>query len=227
MNPVLACWLAGEFAATALAKARSDPGQVSALSRWLPPRLDRRLPIGWDLACGLLLLLPATRVAASVAVLLTVVGGAAFELTSGGAGCGCFGTAVRSRWAWRDTAARLALGGQAALLWLLPEASWVLGMVAGAVGALLLVAAQPQLAMPARTLTPAEALRRLGTDPQLLAWRPQLLSDEPASVEPQGNALRLTFDAIAEDALILLVVDVSRYAVTVRAVDPFTLAPIS
>jgi hypothetical protein len=226
VNPVLACWLAGAFAATAFAKARSDPGQVSAPSRWLPPRLDRRLPIAWDLACAVLLLLPASRAAASVAVLLTVLVGAVLELTSGGTGCGCFGTAAKSRRAWRDTAARLALAGQAALLWWLPEAGWALGMVAGALGALLLVAAQPQLVMPARTLSPAEALRRLGTDPQLLAWRPQLLSDKPASVEPQGKALRLTFDAIAEDALILLVVDVSRHAVTVGAVDPFTLETI-
>jgi hypothetical protein len=227
VSPVLACWLAGEFAATALAKAASDPGQATVPSRWLPPRLDRRLPIGWDVGCALLLLLPATRAAASVAVLLTVLVGAVLELTSAGAGCGCFGTAAKSRWAWRDIAARLALAGQAVLLWELPDAGWILGMLAGAGGALLLVAAQPQLAIPARALTPAEALRRLGTDPQLVAWRPRLLSDQPASVEPHGKALRLTFDAIAEDALVLLVVDVSRYAVTVRAVDPFTLAPVS
>ena len=226
MSPVLACWLAGELAAIALAKAASEPGRATALVRWLPPRLDRRLPIAWDVACGLLLLLPASRAAASVAVLLTVVVGAVLELTSGDAGCGCFGTAAKSRWGWRDIVARLALAGQAALLWLLPDAGWVLAMVTGAVGALLLVAAQPQLAMPARALTPAEALRRLGTDPQLLAWRPQLLDDEPASVESRGKALRLTFDAMAEDALVLLVVDVSRYAVTVRPVDPFTLAPV-
>lgn len=227
MSPVLAYWLAAEFAATAVAKAASDPSQATSLSRWLPPRLERRLPIGWDIGCALLLLLPATRAAASVAVLLTVLLGAVLELTSGDAGCGCFGTAARSRWGWRDTAARLVLAGQAALLWWLPDPGWVLGMLAGAVGALVLVAAQPQLVLPVRPLTSAEALRRLGTDPLMLGWRPRLLSDEPASVQPRGKALRLTFDAIAEDALVLLVVDVSRYAVTVRVVDPFTLAPVS
>lgn len=34
-------------------------------------------------------------------------------------------------------------------------------------------------------------------------------------------------DATADDTLILLVIDVSRHAIAVRALDPFTLAPIS
>jgi len=198
-------------------------------------RLSRGPVMTFDVLAALLILYEPTRRWAAAGFLL-VLGVASFAtmISKGkdGRSCGCFGDGKASDRLWRVLTAKLAMGGEALLLLLLPThelagASRFGWWVAG-VASILVVVAQPHLVWGRRggeALTPGQVWRRISDHRDFAAFQSAMLSQEPIRVDVEGQSARLVFDGWWDGGTVLLVASVTPQGVTLQALDGSTLTP--
>lgn len=188
-----------------------------------------------DVALAVLVLVPQSRSVGAILILTMI--GASMVLqstnTKPGLNCGCFGAPRSGDSENRELWAKLLLAAEALSMVAAPRylSAPRLPIISACVG-LLLVAGfvwlQPQVLLGLRRgrfSSSEDALGELAIDAGFATWRHHLLSRTPQSVTFDGREHRMTFDALYNERVIILIARVRPGRVRLEAIDGETLMP--